>query len=380
MINSQRPSGVNRVPKYCRQKSAGRVDRAYVKIDGRKISLGIFNSPDSRAKYAEILSGFAKGVPHGQNSKPLENNAKNDLSPGQGATISELTVAFLDFAKGYYPTGGEYGDHVRAVRPLCKLHGTTLAKDFGPRALKAVRQSLVDRGLARNTINKQTRRIVNLFRWATEEEILPATVHHALQAVRPLRRGRSSAREPQQVRPVDAATVEATLAELPTVLQNMIRLQLLLGCRPGELLGMRPCDIVRTGEVWVYTPSSHKTEHFGHSRTIAIGPRGQDILLRYLARASDAVCFETRASDPRRPVGVPYTTDSYRRALQRAAKRAGVASWFPHQLRHTAATDVRARFGLEAAQVVLGHHNASITQVYAERDATLAEKVAMAVG
>jgi hypothetical protein len=35
---------------------------------------------------------------------------------------------------------------------------------------------------------------------------------------------------------------------------------------------------------------------------------------------------------------------------------------------------------LEAAQVVLGHSRADVTQVYAERDLTLAEKVALEVG
>ena len=41
---------------------------------------------------------------------------------------------------------------------------------------------------------------------------------------------------------------------------------------------------------------------------------------------------------------------------------------------------LQAEFGLEAAQCVLGHHSAKVTQVYAERDVRLAEKVALAVG
>ena len=52
----------------------------------------------------------------------------------------------------------------------------------------------------------------------------------------------------------------------------------------------------------------------------------------------------------------------------------------PHQLRHTHATEVRRRFGLEAAQVALGHSQAHVTEVYAERDLTLATKVAAEIG
>jgi integrase len=43
--------------------------------------------------------------------------------------------------------------------------------------------------------------------------------------------------------------------------------------------------------------------------------------------------------------------------------------WHPHQLRHVAGTELRRKFGLEVAQIVLGHSSAQITDaVYAERD------------
>jgi site-specific recombinase XerC len=57
-----------------------------------------------------------------------------------------------------------------------------------------------------------------------------------------------------------------------------------------------------------------------------------------------------------------------------------VPAWTPNQLRHGFATAVRAEYGLEAAQVLLGHSRADVTQVYAERDMALALRVAGAVG
>ena len=54
--------------------------------------------------------------------------------------------------------------------------------------------------------------------------------------------------------------------------------------------------------------------------------------------------------------------------------------WHANQLRHTKATEIRRQFGLEAAQVVLGHAKADVTQVYAERDAALAVQVAKRIG
>jgi integrase len=57
-----------------------------------------------------------------------------------------------------------------------------------------------------------------------------------------------------------------------------------------------------------------------------------------------------------------------------------VPPWNPNQLRHTLATEVRKRFGVEAAQVLLGHSRADVTQVYAERDLGLAERIALEIG
>jgi integrase len=54
--------------------------------------------------------------------------------------------------------------------------------------------------------------------------------------------------------------------------------------------------------------------------------------------------------------------------------------WAPNQLRHQHATRVRKEFGLEAAQVALGHARADVTQIYAEKNAALAATVAAKIG
>ncbi|PHQ34324.1 tyrosine-type recombinase/integrase [Rhodopirellula bahusiensis] len=54
--------------------------------------------------------------------------------------------------------------------------------------------------------------------------------------------------------------------------------------------------------------------------------------------------------------------------------------WHPNQLRHTRGTEIRKQFGIEAAQVILGHAAADVTQVYAERDAEKGREVARKIG
>ena len=74
-----------------------------------------------------------------------------------------------------------------------------------------------------------------------------------------------------------------------------------------------------------------------------------------------------RQAESKRHVGEHYDPDSYRRAIKRAVAAVNrhrqqhshgqpvalLKPWSPNQLRHAAATDIRRRFGLEAAQVVL---------------------------
>jgi site-specific recombinase XerC len=49
-------------------------------------------------------------------------------------------------------------------------------------------------------------------------------------------------------------------------------------------------------------------------------------------------------------------------------------------LRQNAATRLWQQFGLEAAQVVLGHQSAAVTQIYAERDHAKEAEVMKKVG
>jgi integrase len=81
-----------------------------------------------------------------------------------------------------------------------------------------------------------------------------------------------------------------------------------------------------------------------------------------------------------RPLGQRYTTMSYGHAIAKACQRAGVPRWYPHQLRHNAATWLRKEFGLEVARVVLGHRTAAVTEVDAEVDRARAIDVMGRVG
>jgi len=71
-------------------------------------------------------------------------------------------------------------------------------------------------------------------------------------------------------------------------------------------------------------------------------------------------------------------TAEQRKALNEWRKK---HRWHPHRLRHNAGTAIRREFGLEAAQLVLGHSSAQITDaVYADRDHTKVVEIMKRIG
>ena len=71
----------------------------------------------------------------------------------------------------------------------------------------------------------------------------------------------------------------------------MVRFQRLVGCRPGEVCMLRPCDLDRSDDVWRYVPESHKTEHYGKQRIILIGPRRRRYYCRTCCTTPRRIAF-----------------------------------------------------------------------------------------
>ena len=185
-----------RTPKYrCQKKSNGN-DLAFVVIDGKRHYLGPFESRSSREKYHRLIAEWeAKG-----RSISLHDDS-GDL------TVSHVIHGFWKHAKQHYrkPDGSptnELDNFRQAIRPLRQICGSLPAEDFGPKALKSVRQKMIEKGWCRSNINKQVSRIKSIFRWAAEEEMVSGSLYHSLVAVRGLRPGRSMARESEPVKPV----------------------------------------------------------------------------------------------------------------------------------------------------------------------------------
>ncbi|AGA26013.1 tyrosine-type recombinase/integrase [Singulisphaera acidiphila] len=370
-----------RTPSYRLHKPTG---QAVVTIDDRDFYLGKHGTEASRNEYDRLIAEWLA--------------AGRKLPVANDATVSELMVGFLKWADAYYVKDGEPTSEAALFRlslaVLRKAYGHTQAKDFGPLALKTVRQAFIDAKLCRNEVNRRTRHIIRFFKWAVENELVPPSVHHGLKAVAGLRKGRTDVRESKPVKPVPDAFVDAVKPHVSRQVWAMIELQRLTGMRPGEVTIMRTMDLDTTGKVWEFIPHRHKTEHHDRDRLIFIGPRAQDVLRLWLKTDLGAYLFSPKEAEADRlaemrrtrktPVqpsqrnrsktgqpkqfGDHYEVRAYYTAVNRGCDKANVPMWGPNRLRHNAATRLRREFGLDVARVILGHSSPAVTEVYAEVD------------
>ncbi|MGE3803598.1 MAG: tyrosine-type recombinase/integrase [Gemmataceae bacterium] len=405
-----------RIPKYRKKKTPSGNYAVVTLPDGlggrSDVLLGKYGTKESRAEYARVLA---------------EWEVRDRRRPATAAdiTVDELLAAWLPWAQDHYRYADgtatqELKEYKLSLRSLRVMYGCSPARRFSPLALKAVRENMIEAGLARGVINQRIARIRRIWKWAVENELVPPDVLHGLQAVRGLQRGRSKARETEPVKPVPVAHVEETLQYLTPTLADMAMLQLYTGMRSGELCIIRAADLDMTGAVWLFHPVQHKTLHQGKKRIIAIGPRGQEIVRRHLKPDLQAYLFSPRESaeemrersraqrrtkvypcetkrvaakkrsTPRLRFGDKYKPSTYSVAIRKAITRANqkreaeglapIPYWHPHQLRHAAATKARREAGLDAARALLGHSSPVIADHYAELDILKAVELVARIG
>jgi len=260
---------VSALPKYRHHKGTG---QAFVQIKGHRHYLGKWNTQASKERYAAFVAELA--------ISPAAVVVPSAKAPA--ITVVELVAAYLDFAQGYYQKNGQPTrslDNIRrAIKVIKATYGREPATDFTPLRLLAIQTQLATAEHTRSYVNKQVGIITRMFKWGVSRGLVPPQVHTALATVEGLRMGRTTAKEPKRILPVDAEVVEATLPHLPVVVADMVRFQRFTGARPGEVCQIRPIDVDRSGEVWTYRPESHKTEHHGRQRIIYVGPQAQEVL------------------------------------------------------------------------------------------------------
>ncbi len=365
--------------------------QAIVTLSGRDFYLGRYNSPESNARYLELLKIYH------ENGLTIPDHVPTHQLDCEVTVGHILTV---------WREGTEHRNDFTRFKTLCNIieleYADVPASQFGPRALRELRETLLaGNKQTRQLVNEQIRTVCRIFKHAASLELTEFETYHRLTTLDPLKRGQTDALEQKPREPVPLADIAATVVELTPVLAAMVRIQLATGMRSGELCRMRRCDIDRSGDEWIYRPAKHKTAHHGVQKAVPIVGYARQVLTDFMNRHPESYCFSPSESDewhramrregrstPRKydkrkftyqqKKNSHYRTESYRQAVQRAAKRAGVKKWTPAQIRHTTATEVREAIGLEAASALLGHTTIGMTEHYARRSEQKAIEAARA--
>jgi len=393
-----------RVPSLRLHKASG---QAVVTVRGRDIYCGRFGSPEAETTYrgvvADLLASGAEVIRHHGLSRNASRQRPFTPPSARGITVAELLLAYTEYAeRTYLPPSRECEIVKIACRTVRELFSTLPAADFKQRHLKGVRQHWIDQQQARKYINAKIGRIIRIWRWASEESLVPASVWHELKSVVALRRGRSIAKEPPKKTTVPESDFRAAMGGLSPAVRAILELLWLTGARSGEICGLRTCDLVRDSHPWAYCPDQHKNAHREHQRTIFFGPRARAILQPFLrpespetylfspaqvvraqreaakvphrsdARRAQAAATKRhleaeqrlQKSGRRRPktsrrAGDCYNRHSLANALRRVCKRAGVAYFNPHRIRHTTRRRLEELVSLAAVESVIGNEFAS---------------------
>ena len=161
----------NRPPEY---KKSGKY--AVVYHNGKRIYLGLYGSPESHVAYSRFIAE--------SRANPIFYLTKEDTE----IAVSELAAAFLDHTKATADSKDYSHCRVVILEFLDRLYGDgTSVDDFKPKSLKLVRDEMIrSRRFCRRTVNRYTHRIVAIFAWGVENELVKETTWRALKTVKSL--------------------------------------------------------------------------------------------------------------------------------------------------------------------------------------------------
>ena len=353
------------------------------------------------------------------------------LSPTTILTVGDLYDKYVAWAAQSLPPlrdGRKNPDLIKVERLgkfLDPFRSWAIA-DFGPDELRGIQESLVKYryyrtnheeepvAYTRTGINQLVNQIHKIFLWGMGRDLVSAAQRQRLKEIQPLRFGKTAAKDKSKRTQVTAEEFSKVVANVNSVVGDMMQLMWLTAMRPGEVCRMRPFDIIRSSpDCWLYIPGrdagpvgDHKTAYHRRVRAIPLAGAAQKILGRRIEdpqsmahlfspagameelRAKRFAVRETpvgqgnEAGTNRQPhpminPGTMYHTEAFSNAVKRGCNRAGVVRFTPYDLRRSAATRVRAALDKDAAKLLLGHVSTDTTEIYLLEEVQEAMKVAL---
>ena len=340
--------------------------KAYIyayRSNGRKGRISLTATPlaDARDEYREQRKLVRQGIEPQQQKAEARRQAEQDL------TFGDLSDRYLK----------EYASHKRSGDQDSRLLNFDVlprwkqikAKDIKRRDVQEMLKAIVDRG-ASVTANRTLSVVRRLFTWGIEQDLVETSPCAGVKA-------------PSKERARDRVLTNAEIKifwndfDLSPAIHCVLKLEVLLAQRIGEILGMRWDELDLEEKIWTLTPDRTKNETV---HLVPLSDRAVALIeeMRVLSASSDYVFASTRAPrsglDSSKEERKPIRIDSVGTALDRAIKKAGCAHFSSHDLRRTAATNISALgYTDDLIGRILNHKNRTVTARY-NRHSYLPEK------
>lgn len=165
--------------------------QAVVTLAGKDFYLGPHDSPESRARYFELVQ---------------EYNANGKIAPDtpahqkeQAITVRTVTGEYREWIKERYANSyKERKRHEGLCTTLEDEYGHVAADEFGPRKLTELRDLFIASGNSRTYVNRLVRQVKGIFRHAVSRELIDFSVVVRLDTLEPPPRGRDLRRAQKQ--------------------------------------------------------------------------------------------------------------------------------------------------------------------------------------
>lgn len=346
-----------------------------------------------------------------------------------GITLAGLFNRFLDYAEKKYKNK-DFSNYKKIIRVAAELYPDLPVVDFKREHGKTIQGRLIQiaktptgtigikpptgqvvasRSWSRQYINCLMKHLRLIFNWGVDEELIssePAATLMRIKALKP-EECPDWVEDREPVAAVADWIVVKTLPFMQPIIADMVKIQRAAGMRPSEVCSLRVGDIDRSEAVWkvkdatgaVGTRQFKTAKKVKFRRYFYFGDAEIGILKRRMAgKSADEYIFSPRdaqkerwekmaakrkskktpsqiARDASRAEGKLlkfhefYTSDSYRRGIENALKKAEkqgtrIPHWFPYQLRHACYTSISHAIGPEKASKILGHASVNMAEVY----------------
>jgi len=284
------PKLKNQYPKNCQDKN-----QSFSWYHGKRIYHGVWGSPEAEKNYKRFIARLLENP-----VLPLQGGKTGDV------IVSELAAGFLNYVE-IQQDKTEFQHFKRAIGFLIEFYGELAVNEFLPKKLKVCRNQMVKAGtMCRSQINKQSGRIIRIFAWGVEEELVQPKIVAALREVKNLQPGKQGTFDNPPRLEVSDEVVKRTLPFLSPTVATMVKLQRITGMRPSEIYRMTAGDIDKSKEqvgLWHYILKTHKTEkRVGGVKIVPLGKPEQALITPYLVgkTADESVFSPRRASQERR--------------------------------------------------------------------------------